>query len=158
MVSGLDSARLKLVRAGEHCDAIKDSITNGRNGIMPPLGSALGGDGVKYVANYVRSLSGLPHDKLRAELGKPQFMQICAACHGADGKGNTQLGAPNLTDAIWLYGSSEATIAETINKGRGQASTVTRMPAHKDLLDPGKIQLLTAYVWGLSNLKQGGAQ
>ncbi len=139
-------------------EAIKESITNGRNGIMPPLGSVLGGDGVKNVANYVRSLSGLPHDKLRAELGRPQFMQICAACHGADGKGNQQLGAPNLTDQIWLYGGSEATIAETINKGRGQASAVTRMPAHKDLLDPGKIQLLAAYVWGLSNLNQGGAR
>jgi cytochrome c oxidase cbb3-type subunit III len=139
-------------------DVIKDSITNGRNGIMPPLGSVLGDDGVKNVANYVRSLSGLPHDKLRAELGKPQFMQICAACHGADGKGSLQLGAPNLTDSIWLYGGSEATIAETVSKGRGQASAVTRMPAHKDLLEPGKIQLLTAYVWGLSNLKQGGAQ
>ena len=66
------------------------------------VGAVLGDDGVKNVANYVRSLSGLPHDKLRAELGKPQFMQICAACHGADGKGNQQLGAPNLTDQIWL--------------------------------------------------------
>ena len=143
---------------GGEPEAIKDSITNGRNGIMPPFGAVLGDDGVKNVANYVRSLSGLPHDKLRAELGKPQFLQICAACHGADGKGNQQLGAPNLTDQIWLYGGSEATIVETVSKGRGQASAVTRMPAHKDLLDPGKIQLLTAYVWGLSNLKQGGAQ
>jgi cytochrome c oxidase cbb3-type subunit 3 len=143
---------------GGEPDAIRESITNGRNGIMPPFGPVLGDDGVKNVANYVRSLSGLPHDKLRAELGRPQFMQACAACHGAEGKGNQQLGAPNLTDAIWLYGSSEATIAETITKGRGQASAVTRMPAHKDLLDAGKIQLLTAYVWGLSNLKQGGAQ
>ncbi len=143
---------------GGEPDAIKDSITNGRNGIMPPLGSVLGEDGVKSLANYVRSLSGLPHDKLRAEIGRPLFMQTCAACHGADGKGNTQLGAPNLTDSIWLYGGSEATIAETIGKGRGQASAVTRMPAHKDLLDAGKIQLLAAYVWGLSNLKQDGAQ
>lgn len=143
---------------GGEPEVIKESITNGRNGIMPPLGSVLGEDGVKSVTNYVRSLSGLPHDGLRAELGKPLFMQTCAACHGADGKGNTQLGAPNLTDQIWLYGGSAVTIAETINKGRGQASAVTRMPAHKDLLDAGKIQLLTAYVWGLSNLKQGGAQ
>jgi cytochrome c oxidase cbb3-type subunit III len=139
-------------------EAIRDSITNGRNGIMPPLGAVLGEDGTRNVTNYVRSLSGLPHDKLRAELGKPMFMQTCAACHGADGKGNTQLGAPNLTDQTWLYGGSEATIAETVSKGRGQASAVTRMPAHKDLLDAGKIQLLTAYVWGLSNLNQGGAQ
>jgi len=139
-------------------EQIRESITNGRNGIMPPLGASLGEDGVKNVANYVRSLSGLPHDRLRAELGKPLFMQTCAACHGPDGKGNIQVGAPNLTDQIWLYGGSEATITETITKGRGQAGAVTRMPAHKDLLDAGKIQLLTAYVWGLSNLKQGAGQ
>src|SRR5450755_172007 len=137
---------------------IKESITNGRNGIMPPLGQVLGDEGVKNVAHYVRSLSGLPHDGLRAQLGKPSFMQICAACHGAEGKGNPQLGAPNLTDQIWLYGSSEATIIETISKGRGAPGAVTRMPAHKDLLDEGKIQLLTAYVWGLSNLKTVGTQ
>ena len=124
-------------------EVIKESITNGRNGIMPPLGSVLGGDGVRNVANYVRSLSGLPHDKLRAELGRPQFMQICAACHGADGKGNQQLGAPNLTDrdlAVWRIARRRS--PRRINKGRGQASAVTRMPAHKDLLDAGKIQLL----------------
>ncbi|HEX8010590.1 MAG TPA: cytochrome-c oxidase, cbb3-type subunit III [Casimicrobiaceae bacterium] len=132
---------------------IKESITNGRNGIMPPFGSVLGAEGVKNVAHYVRSLSGLPHDGLRAQLGKPLFEQNCAACHGADGKGNPAVGAPNLTDQVWLYGGSEATIVETITKGRGTASSVTRMPAHKDRLDEGKIQLLTAYVWGLSNVK-----
>jgi cytochrome c oxidase cbb3-type subunit 3 len=130
---------------------IKDSITNGRNGIMPPLSAALGEDGVKNVAAYVRSLSGLPSDKLRAQLGKPVFEQMCAVCHGPDGKGNQQLGAPNLTDPIWLYGSSEATIIETITRGRGTAATISRMPAHKDDLDGGKIHLLAAYVWGLSN-------
>jgi cytochrome c oxidase cbb3-type subunit 3 len=124
---------------------------------MPALGPVLGAEGVRNVANYVRSLSGLPHDALRAQLGKPMFLQICAACHGADGTGNQQLGAPNLTDQIWLYGGSEATIIETISKGRGTVGTVTRMPAHKDTLDPGKIQLLTAYVWGLSNLKNGAS-
>jgi cytochrome c oxidase cbb3-type subunit 3 len=139
---------------GGEPEAIKASITNGRNGIMPALGAALGDDGVRNVASYVRSLSGLPHDGLRAQLGKPVFMQICAACHGADGKGNQQLGAPNLTDDIWLYGGSEPTILETITKGRGEAGAVTRMPAHKDLLSPGQIQLLTAYVWSLSNPKQ----
>ena len=138
---------------GGEPDTIKESITNGRNGIMPALGAALGDDGVRNVANYVRSLSGLPHDSLRAQLGKPVFMQICAACHGSDGKGNHQLGAPNLTDDIWLYGGSEATILESISRGRGEPSAVTRMPAHKDLLSPGQIQLLTAYVWSLSNPK-----
>jgi len=102
---------------------------------------------------YVRSLSGLPSDNVRTQLGKPLFAQNCAACHGADGKGNQQIGAPNLTDRIWLYGSTEAAISETVTRGRGEASAVTRMPAHKDRLDEGKIQLLAAYVWSLSNAK-----
>lgn len=140
-------------------ERIKESITNGRNGMMPSFAAALGDEGVKNVANYVRSLSGLPVDNLRAQMGKPTFMQICSACHGPEGKGNPQLGAPNLTDSIWLYGSSEATIMETVRKGRGDAaSPVTRMPAHKDLLDEGKIHVLTAYVWGLSNVKPPGAR
>jgi len=132
---------------------IKESILNGRNGIMPPFGPTLGDEGVRDVVAYVRSLSGLPSDGLRAQLGKPLFAQNCAACHGADGKGNQQIGAPNLTDQTWLYGSTEAVITETVTRGRGEASAVTRMPAHKDRLDDGKIQLLTAYVWGLSNVK-----
>ena len=74
-------------------------------------------------------------------------------CHGADGKGNMQLGAPNLTDGVWLYGSTEAVITESETKGRGAASAITRMPAHRERLDEGKIQLLTAYVWGLSNVR-----
>jgi cytochrome c oxidase cbb3-type subunit III len=137
-------------------ETIKLTITNGRNGIMPSFGAALGPDGVKNVASYVRTLSGLPSDGLRAQLGKPLFTANCAACHGLEGKGNPAVGAPNLThpSGVWLYGSSEATVIETITKGRGSASTVTRMPAHKDLLDEGKIHLLTAYVWGLSNVKQ----
>jgi cytochrome c oxidase cbb3-type subunit 3 len=132
---------------------IKESITNGRNGIMPPFGPTLGDEGVRDAVAYVRSLSGLPADGLRAQLGKPIFAQNCAACHGADGKGNQQIGAPNLTDQTWLYGSTEATITETVTRGRGEASEITRMPAHKDRLDEGKIQLLTAYVWGLSHAR-----
>jgi cytochrome c oxidase cbb3-type subunit 3 len=153
---GFPSLRDKDWLYGGEPDVIKASITNGRNGIMPPFGPALGGEGVKNVAHYVRSLSGQPVNGLLAQLGKPLFLQNCAACHGMDGKGNPQVGAPNLTDPIWLYGGSEATVTETITKGRGQASTVTRMPAHKDLLDDGKIQLLTAYVWGLSNAAPRG--
>jgi len=137
---------------GGEPETIKTTITNGRMGVMPALGPALGPDGVKEVVAYVRSLSGLPHDPLRAQLGKPRFAQTCAACHGPDGKGNQTIGAPNLTDNIWLYGSSEATIAEGVNKGRhATGSEHLPMPAFKDMLGDGKIHVLAAYVWSLSN-------
>jgi len=157
---GFPSLRDKDWLYGGDPDTIKLSITNGRNGIMPAFGAALGPDGVKNAASYVRSLSGLPTDSLRSQLGKTIFTQNCAACHGLDGKGNPAVGAPNLThpSGVWLYGSSEATVIETITKGRGSPSAVTRMPAHKDLLDEGKIHLLTAYVWGLSNAPQTPGQ
>jgi len=133
-------------------ETIQASITDGRNGVMPAMGAALGSDGVEYVVNYVRSLSRLPADGLKTQLGKPLFMANCAACHGAEGTGNPAVGAPNLADKVWLYGSSPATIAETVGKGRGDPSSpVTRMPSHKDLIGPAKIRILTAYVWGLSN-------
>jgi cytochrome c oxidase cbb3-type subunit 3 len=139
-------------------ETIRESITNGRMGVMPALGPALGEEKVKNVVAYVRSLSGLPSDGLKAQLGKEVFMQNCAACHGPEGKGTQALGAPNLTDKIWLYDSSEATITEGINKGRhvGIDPEHKPMPAHKDSLGPGKIQILAAYVWGLSN--KPGAQ
>jgi cytochrome c oxidase cbb3-type subunit 3 len=122
------------------------------------MGGALGGDeSVKDVAHYVLSLSGRTHDELRAARGKSKFSTICVACHGADGKGNHVLGAPNLTDNIWLYGGSESTIMETITKGRGTnmlTAGVSVMPAHKNLLSESKIHLLAAYVYGLSQPQQ----
>jgi cytochrome c oxidase cbb3-type subunit III len=143
---------------GGEPETIKASITNGRNGVMPPMGGALGGDeSVKDVAHYVLSLSGRTHDELRAARGKSKFSTICVACHGADGKGNHVLGAPNLTDNIWLYGGSESTIMETITKGRGTnmaTAGVSVMPAHKNLLSESKIHLLAAYVYGLSQPQQ----
>ena len=134
------------------------SISNGRMGVMPALGAALGPDGVRNVSAYVRSLSKLPSDPLRAQLGKPLFEQTCAGCHGMEAKGNHAVGAPNLTDAIWLYGSSEATIAQGINNGRhvGMSAEHPPMPAFKNTLGqgplgPAKINLVAGYVWGLSN-------
>jgi cytochrome c oxidase cbb3-type subunit 3 len=124
---------------------IKRTITEGRNGIMPPFGPALGEQGTKDVAHYVMSLSGMANDSIRTARGKPSFAQICAACHGAEGKGTPLLGAPNLTDRTWLHGSGEPVIIETITRGRNN-----QMPAHKDLLAPAKIHLLTAYVVSLS--------
>ncbi len=136
-------------------EAIVASITNGRNGVMPPQAAALGGEeGVKNVVAYVRSLSGLTSDPLKAQLGKEKFQQICAACHGPDGKGNQAIGAPNLTDGVWLYGSSEATITETVTKGRGTSGLTegqSVMPAWKNILGPAKIHLVAAYVWSLSH-------
>ena len=112
---------------------------------MPPFGAALGEQGVKNVAQYVRSLSGLTADSIRVALGKDIYMQNCVACHGADGKGNPALGAPNLTDKNWLHGSTEPTVIETITKGR-----TSQMPSHKTVLDEARIHLLTAYVLSLS--------
>jgi len=127
-------------------EAIKTSITEGRLGVMPPWGTMLGEQGVKDVVHYVRSLSGLASDSIRAARGKEVYAKICVACHGAEAKGNPLMGAPDLTDKVWLHGSSEELMIETVSKGR-----TDRMPAHKDLLSPAKIHLLTAYVYSLSH-------
>ena len=130
---------------GGEPQTIETTIMNGRNGIMPALGAVLGTAGTRDTANYVRSLSGLAHDTAAAERGKSHFATMCAACHGADGKGNVAVGAPNLTDKVWLYGSSEDTIIDTITKGRSNM-----MPAHKDLLGAQRVHILAGYVYGLS--------
>lgn len=131
---------------GGTTEAIRSTILEGRNGVMPALGAALGGsDDVRDVVHHVLALAGRTHDGLRAQRGKARFATTCVACHGADGKGNQQIGAPNLTDDIWLHGGTEAAITESIVKGR-----MNQMPAHKGFLDEGKIHLLTAYVLGIS--------
>jgi cytochrome c oxidase cbb3-type subunit III len=125
---------------------IEETILNGRTGVMPALGQALGPDGTKDVAHYVMSLSGLPNDSIRTARGQEKFQQTCVACHGADGKGNPALGAPDLTDRTWLYGGAEPDIIATITNGRSG-----QMPAHKDFLGEAKAHLLAAYVWSLSH-------
>jgi len=131
---------------GGEAVAIKTGILEGRMGMMPPMADAVGGpEGVENVAHYVLSLSGSPHDATKAALGRQQFA-VCAACHGADGKGMAAMGAPNLTDKVWLYGGSLATITETLNKGRGGV-----MPAWKDILGEERSHLVSAYVYSLSN-------
>ncbi|HEY6897917.1 MAG TPA: cytochrome-c oxidase, cbb3-type subunit III [Rhodocyclaceae bacterium] len=126
-------------------EQIKETIMKGRDASMPPKGlkADMTGDQIKDVANYVRSLSGLGHDALGAQRGKELFGQACAACHGPEGKGQVGI-APNLSDKVWLYGSSEDTIIETITKGR-----TNKMPAFGDFLGEGKVHLLAAYVYGL---------
>jgi cytochrome c oxidase cbb3-type subunit III len=144
-------------------ETIVASISNGRMGVMPAFGTALGADGVKNAVAYVRSLSKLPSDGLRAQLGRALFDENCAACHGRDGKGNHAMGAPNLTDAIWLYGSGEAAIAQTITHGRHLDTKPEHppMPAFKKTLGqgplgPAKINLVAGYVWSLSNDRVAG--
>ena len=127
-------------------EIIKTTLNGGRHGQMPAFGAAFGEEKVKDVANYAMSLSGKKHDAERASRGKETFAAICSACHGPDGKGNQALGAPNLTDNIWLYGGTEKTIIETVTNGRNN-----QMPAWKDFLGDGKVHLLASYVWSLSN-------
>ena len=130
---------------GGEPETIRTTILDGRNGTMPPMGAAVGGEaGAKDVANYVRSLSQLPHDAAAAARGKEKFA-ACAACHGPEAKGNPAIGAPNLTDATWLYGPSLETITETIMKGR-----TNHMPAHREFLGEQRVHILAAYVYGLS--------
>jgi cytochrome c oxidase cbb3-type subunit 3 len=130
-------------------EKIIETLKGGRIGQMPPMAAAVGtSDDVKNVANYVLSLSGSPHDSVRANLGKEKFA-ACAACHGADGKGNQALGAPNLTDDIWLHGYGEAAIMAMVNNGK-----VNQMPAQGEKLTEAQIHVLASYVWGLSNNAQ----
>ena len=126
-------------------EGIKQTIMDGRNGMMPPFGAAMKPEQITDVAQYVLSLSGRSTAADAAKRGEETFKTTCAACHGAEGKGNQALGAPNLTDNVWLYGGSLATVTETISKGRqGQ------MPAHKDLLGEPRVHVLAAYVYAQS--------
>ncbi len=126
--------------------AIKTTLVQGRNAMMPALGAAVGTpEDVRNVAHYVMSLSATPHDAIRASQGRAKFA-VCAACHGANGKGNMALGAPNLTDGIWLHGWGEEAITRAVNNG-----IVNQMPAQAGKLNADQIHVLTAYVWGMSN-------
>ena len=115
----------------------------GHQGSMPPFKGALKPNEISNVADYVRSLSGLPVEK-GADLaaGKKLFEANCAVCHGANAKGNQELGSANLTDKIWLYGSSKETIMHGIENGHGGV-----MPAWAGRLSDPTIKALTVYVW-----------
>lgn len=125
-------------------ESIKVSILEGRNGVMPPFGAALGDQGVKELAAYVVSLSGREADPALVQAGKDKYA-MCAACHGMDGTGNQAMGAPNLTDSVWLYGGSMGVIEKSIREGRNG-----QMPAHEEFLGEEKVHVLAAYVYSLS--------
>lgn len=131
---------------GGEPETIKETITNGRKGVMPAWGALLGDDGVKDMAHYVMSLNGRTFDSLRAARGKDKFMTTCVACHGPEGKGNPAIGAANLTKPNLLHGADEPALIETISKGR-----IDTMPAQKELLGEARVHILAAYVWSLSN-------
>jgi cytochrome c oxidase cbb3-type subunit 3 len=129
-------------------DKIIETLTKGRIGMMPPMAAAVGTpDDVRNLANYVLSLSGSPHDSLKAALGKSKF-GACAACHGVDGKGMQAVGSANLTDDIWLHGWGENAVVAMINNGK-----TNQMPSWSSRLTESQIHVLASYVWGLSNNK-----
>ena len=133
------------LHGGSHAK-IQETLLNGRVGNMPPMAAAIGTpEDVRNLAQYVLSLSNSPHDSLKASLGKSKF-GACAACHGGDGKGNQALGAPNLTDDIWLHGWGENTIVSMVTNGK-----VNQMPAQAGKLTEAQLHVLASYVWGLSN-------
>lgn len=124
---------------------IVQTVTNGRTGVMPPMGAAVGGEAeISELAHYVLSLSGSPHNGIKAFSGKARF-SACAACHGVDGKGNKALGAPNLADDYWLHGWGEAAIAGIVKSGKTNV-----MPAQSPKLTPEQIRVVAAYVLSLS--------
>jgi cytochrome c oxidase cbb3-type subunit III len=130
------------VRSGNPKAHESAMLAFGKDGILKP-------EQVVTVANFVRSLSGLPTAPgYDAAAGKKLFADNCASCHGDTGKGNQEVGAPNLTDKIWLYGGDEATIVETITNGRSGV-----MPAWIGRLDPSTIKAMAVYVHSL-----GGGQ
>lgn len=129
-------------------DSILTTLHQGRNGNMPAKGTMpnMTNAQVDQVVNFVLSYSGREKDAEAAEKGKEVYAQACVACHGPEGKGNQALGAPDLTDNTWLYGSTYDWIRETVVNGRQN-----QMPAQGDRLSDDQIQILAAYVYSLSN-------
>lgn len=121
-----------------------DALT--RTSQMPAFGrdGMLSANEIQFVVSYVRSLSGAEKPALAAQRGSALYTTNCAACHGADGKGSRGLGAPNLTDKIWLYGGDRASITDTITNARYGI-----MPAWGQRLDPVSVKMLAAYVHSL---------
>lgn len=135
---------------GEGFDSVRHTITHGRQAAMPGWGAALGDRGVSDVTQFVLLLAERPHDEEAAARGAGQFQTFCAACHGAAGTGNPLLGAPDLTNDTWLYGSAPEQIAHTIRHGRNG-----NMPGFSDILDEAKIHVLSGYVTSISKARAG---
>jgi cytochrome c oxidase cbb3-type subunit III len=131
---------------GGEAKTIETTIIGGRQAAMPAWGSVLGDKGVEEVAAYVLKLNNHHPDEALASAGEKHFKTYCVACHGPEGKGNPAMGAPNLTNGIWLYGGTAGEIAHTVRSGRNGV-----MPSFEKTLGPEKIHILAAYVYGLRN-------
>ena len=128
---------------------ILTTLRDGRQAAMPALAGPMESEtGISEVVVYVQSLSGMQVSDALASAGKKRFDGICAACHGIDGKGNQALGAPNLTDDVWLYGNEFETMKKGVREGRNG-----HMPGHSAILSDTQIRLVGAYVWSLSHDK-----
>ncbi len=137
---------------GGSADAIKHTIINGRNGQMPAWGEVLGDEGVTQMTQYVLSLSGQETDSAAAQAGSATYTAMCVACHGADGKGNQMLGAPNLTDNTWLYLNPEWGVAKSVEQSI-RLGRNGHMPAQAKYIGEDKVHLVAAYVYSLSQGK-----
>ena len=127
-------------------EAIETTLLQGRQAVMPAWEQQLGAEGITQVTQYLLSLSDRATDQAAADAGAEHYAQLCAACHGPEAKGNTALGAPNLSDDVWLYGGTARAIEETLYQGRQG-----RMPAHGEFLGKAKVHLLTAYVYSFTH-------
>ncbi|MBK1698619.1 cytochrome-c oxidase, cbb3-type subunit III [Rhodovibrio salinarum] len=127
---------------------VRNEHENSRASMMPPYGNIFDQEQIRNVAHYVKSLSADVDAPDRVEAGKQVFAQNCVACHGANAKGNPALGAPNLSDQIWLYGGEISDIVSQVtNPQHGN------MPAWSTRLDDETIKMLAVYVYTL-----GGGQ
>ena len=134
-------------------DAIKTTLLHGRKAAMPAWQAILGDQGINETTQYLLAMNNRNADSAMATAGEKHFNTYCTACHGPEGKGNQMLGAPNLSDGIWLYGGTAAQITQTLRAGRNGA-----MPAFGDVLSEDKIHILTAWVYGLREEARGEAQ
>lgn len=126
-------------------DAIKTTLNHGRKAAMPAWQAILGDQGINEAVHYLMSLNGREADPGKVSAGQQHFQTYCSACHGLDARGNQLMGAPNLTNGIWLYGGSEKQLTQTLRGGRNG-----NMPAFGDVLSEDKIHILTAWVYSLS--------
>ena len=126
-------------------EAIRHTLINGRQAVMPAFSASLDEAAIEATAAYVYSLNGREAPERLVSAGQKHFQTLCVACHGVDGKGNPALGAPNLTDDVWLYGGSLEVIEQTLIDGRNG-----QMPAFAETLGEDRVHLVSAYVYRLS--------